>query len=223
MSIEHIVDLSLVLGEDTQVYPGDPQPRFSIATTIEGEGYNLLDVHIGSQSGTHVDSPYHFKGDGLRLEQCGLSLFLGPATIIDMRQHEARQPITVEDLGPNEEQFESGSIACFHTDWSEQHYGSDRYFDHPFLDGEACSMMLERGVRTFAIDCINLDETILDEREPNFTCHNQIAEAGGIIAENLNNLAAIDFPNPFVSLLPIRFGGDADGAPCRAVAFSFRS
>ncbi|MGH2702516.1 MAG: cyclase family protein, partial [Actinomycetota bacterium] len=93
----------------------------------------------------------------------------------------------------------------------------------PFLDGEACSMMLEWGVRTFAIDCINLDETILDEREPNFTCHHQIAKAEGIIAENLRNLAAIDFPDPFVSLLPIRFGGDADGAPCRAVAFSLKS
>jgi len=78
--------------------------------------------------------------------------------------------------------------------------------------------MLEAGVRTFAIDAINLDETVLDERDPDFTCHLQIAAAGGIISENLTNLSAVDMDGPLISLLPIRFGGDADGAPCRAVA-----
>ena len=222
-STERIVDLSLVLDASTQVYPGDPQPRFSIATTIAGEGYNLLDVHIGSQSGTHVDSPYHFKEDGLRLEDCDPSLFVGPALLIDVRGHGARQPITAADVAPYKERLAPGAIACLHTGWSDEHYGTDRYFDHPFLEGAACAQMLERGVRTFAIDCINLDETILDDREPNFTCHHQIAEVGGIIAENLTNLAAVEFPDPIVSLLPVRFGGDADGAPCRAVAFKMRS
>lgn len=126
------------------------------------------------------------------------------------------------DIAPYEERFRPGAIVCFHTSWSETYYGSDRYFDHPFLTGDACTFMLDRGIRTFAIDCINLDETILDDREPNFTCHHQIAERGGIISENLTNLSAIDFPNPIVSLLPLRFGGNADGAPCRAVAFQVR-
>jgi kynurenine formamidase len=38
-----------------------------------------------------------------------------------------------------------------------------------------------------------------------------------VIAENLANLAALDFPNPFLSLLPIKLAG-SDGAPVRAVA-----
>ena len=44
-----------------------------------------------------------------------------------------------------------------------------------------------------------------------------IAEAGGVIVENLANLAAVDFPDPFLSVLPLRLTG-ADGAPVRAVA-----
>jgi kynurenine formamidase len=63
-----------------------------------------------------------------------------------------------------------------------------------------------------------LTKTILDEREPDFSCHLQISAIGGIIAENLTNLSSIEFEDPLVSLLPLRFGGDADGAPCRAVA-----
>jgi kynurenine formamidase len=217
-AIEQIVDLSVLLDDTTQVYPGDPQPRFSVATRIESEGFNLLRVEIGSQSGTHVDSPYHFREDGLRLEDCDLGLFVGPGVVIDARGKGPRERITVEDIDPYQQRFGRGVIALFHTGWSDASYGSDAYFDHPFLDGVACERMLSWGVRTFAIDCINLDETVLDEREPDFSCHLQIAQAGGIIAENLRNVRAIDFDDPLISLLPIRFGGDADGAPCRAVA-----
>ncbi len=64
---------------------------------------------------------------------------------------------------------------------------------------------------------VNLDETVLDEREPDFACHFAVARAGGIISENVRNLGALDF-DPTISLFPVRLGGDADGAPCRAVA-----
>ena len=217
-AIQQVVDLSVVLDDSTQVYPGDPQPRFSVATHIESEGFNLLRVEIGSQSGTHVDSPYHFRDDGLRLEDCGLELFVGPGVVIDVAGKGARERITLEDIEPYGESLRPGVIALLHTGWSDANYGSDAYFDHPFLDGAACERMLSWGVRTFAIDCINLDETVHDEGDPDFSCHLQIAEAGGIIAENLRNVGAIDFDDPLISLLPIRFGGDADGAPCRAVA-----
>jgi kynurenine formamidase len=216
--IEGVVDLSVVLDDATQVYPGDPEPRLSVATRIESEGFNLLRVEIGSQSGTHVDSPYHFKTDGLRLEQCDLGLFVGPGVVIDARGKGPRERITMADVAPYEQRLRDGTIALLQTGWSDTHYGTNAYFEHPFLDGRACEQMLSWGVRTFAIDCINLDETILDGREPDFSCHVQIAAAGGIIAENLCNLAAIDFDDPVISLLPLRLGGDADGAPCRAVA-----
>jgi kynurenine formamidase len=223
VGIERIVDLSVVLDDSTQVYPGDPQPRFSVATRIESEGFNLLSVEIGSQSGTHLDSPYHFRDDGPRLEDCDLGLFVGPGVVIHARSKSARERITRDDVEPYRQRLHAGAIALFHTGWSDTHYGTDAYFDHPFLDGAACQALLSWGVRTFAIDCINLDETVLDDREPDFSCHLQIAEAGGIISENLRNVGAIDFDDPLISLLPIRFGGDADGAPCRAVALKLRT
>jgi len=217
-AVTRIVDLSVVIDDSTQVYPGDPRPRLSVATRIESQGFNLLRLEIGSQSGTHVDSPYHFRNDAQRLEACDLGLFVGPGVVIDVRGKRARERIRLEDVAPQEQSLEPGTIALLHTGWSDAHFGRDAYFDHPFLDSAACARMLSWGVRTFAIDCINLDETVLDEREPDFSCHHQIAAAGGIIAENLRNVGAIDFEDPLVSLLPIRLGGDADGAPCRAVA-----
>jgi kynurenine formamidase len=216
--VRRVVELSVVLDDSTQVYPGDPRPRLSVATRIATEGFNLLHLEIGSQSGTHVDSPYHFRDDGARLEGCDLGLFVGRGVVVDVTGKGPREHITLADIAVHEEGFGAGAIALLHTGWSDAHFGTDDYFDHPFLDGAACERMLGWGVRTFAIDCINLDETVLDDREPDFSCHHQIAEAGGIIAENLRNVGAIDFADPLISLLPMRLGGDADGAPCRAVA-----
>ena len=45
----------------------------------------------------------------------------------------------------------------------------------------------------------------------------EISDAGGVIVENLVGLGAVDFPDPLVSVLPLRIAG-GDGAPARAVA-----
>ena len=63
-----IVDLSVVLDEHTQVFPGDPEPVIRPATTIAEQGFNVLHVAMGSQTGTHVDAPYHVREDGLRID-----------------------------------------------------------------------------------------------------------------------------------------------------------
>lgn len=219
MRVERIVDLSVVLDEGTQTYPGDPQPEMAVAARIASEGFNLLALHIGSQSGTHVDAPYHFLEGGPRLENCDLSLFAGPGVIVDVTGHRARQPITRDDLRPYEGRLRPGTIVALRTGWSERHLGTGRYFDHPFLHPEACSRLVDLGVRTVAIDALNVDETVLPGwGTPTFPCHLRFLGAGGIFAENLTNLGAVDFDDPLVSLLPMRLGGDADGAPCRAVA-----
>ncbi len=39
--IKKIVDLSWEFTADTPIYPGDPEPSVTVATTLENEGYNL--------------------------------------------------------------------------------------------------------------------------------------------------------------------------------------
>ena len=88
--VRRIVDLSHPINSETQVYPGDPSPSLTPATTIARDGFNVLHVSMGSQTGTHVDAPYHFLDDGARIDELDLSLFLGPATIVDLRGLPAR-------------------------------------------------------------------------------------------------------------------------------------
>src|SRR4028119_151353 len=83
--VRGIVDLSHPLDDDTPVYPGDPVARFTPAATVAADGYNVLHVRMGSQTGTHVDAPYHFLEDGARIDELPLEYFLGPAVVADVR------------------------------------------------------------------------------------------------------------------------------------------
>ena len=219
MRVRRTVDLSHPVDGNTQSYPGDPQPVFTPAATIAGTGFNLLHISLGSQSGTHVDAPYHFRADGATIDRLDLSLLTGTAVIVDLTHKGARERITRADLAPAAGKLDEEHILVLHTGW-DRHYGTCRYYDHPFLDAEACRHVLDAGVRTIATDIINPDETVLDGPQPEgFPVHHLVAGAGGVIAENLTNLAAVDFPDPLLSLLPIKLTG-ADGAPVRAVAMA---
>lgn len=222
MRINKVVDLSLVVNAATQTYPGDPEPRFEVHSTIERDGFNLLSVSMGSQTGTHVDAPYHFDESAPKLDELPLDRFAGRGVIVDAQNLGPRGRITWEHVAPVAEQLEPGVIVLLHTGWSA-HYGTDVYFENPFLDADACRRMIALGVRTFGIDAINIDETP-DEEHPGegFPVHHLIAERAGVIAENLTNLAAIDFAEPLISLLPIAFEA-ADGAPVRAVALQLEA
>ncbi len=216
MHARRIVDLSVPLAETTQVYPGDPAPRIRPAATIAADGFNVLALEIGSQTGTHVDAPFHFRADGPRIDELDLSLFTGEGAVVDVTGHAPRARITWEAIAPAAERLRPGVIVLLHTGWSAR-YGQDSYFDHPYLDAEACRRMLDLGVRTFLLDAPNIDETP-DDTHPGegFPVHRLIASAGGVIGENLRAFAEIDF-EPFISCLPLRLTG-GDGAPARAVA-----
>ena len=217
MRITRLVDLSVPVGAGTVVYPGDPEPSLTTHSTVQRDGCNLLDVHIGSQTGTHVDAPFHFEDDAPRIDEVPLERFLGPAVLVDATAAGERGRITWQYVEPVADRLGDGVVVLLHTGWS-QRYGDPDYFANPFLDAEACRRMLDLGVRTFCIDAINLDETPDDDHPgEGFPVHHLIAQAGGVIGENFRNLAQVDWSDPFVMCLPIALQA-ADGAPVRAVA-----
>jgi kynurenine formamidase len=215
--VERIVDLSIIVDDDTQVFPGDPSPHLAPATTIEGLGANVLDIRLGSHTGTHVDAPYHFIAEGPVLEDVDLGRFIGPGVIVDVTGHRPRQPVTIEDLAPYQDRLGPGVVVTLHTGWSDRYLGTGDYLDHPYLDPAAARHLLSRGVRTVAIDALNIDQTSVDGHS-SFPTHMVFLGAGGVLVENLTNLSGVDFDDPLVSFLPVRLGANADGAPCRAVA-----
>ncbi len=213
-----VVDLSHPVEDGMPVYPGDPVVRIRPAATVGQHGYNVLHVRMGSQSGTHVDAPYHFLDDGARIDQVPPELFLAPAVVAAGRGRPPRTPVTWADLRPVAGRLGPGRMLLLHTGW-DVHWGSDAYLDHPFLDGAAAERVVAAGVRTVGIDALSLDETVLGgEPAGGFAAHLAVLGAGGVIVENLRGLELLRSAEPVVSVLPLRLAG-ADGAPVRAVAF----
>ncbi len=217
-----IVDLSHPVENGMQVYPGDPVPAITPAATLDRDGVNVLHVAMGSQTGTHVDAPYHFLPDGARVDALELSTFLAPATVVDVRGLAPRSPIPWGRMAPHVARMPPGAILVLHTGWS-RHWCSPAYLDHPYLDEGTARRIVEAGVRTVAVDALSVDETPPPGGGPGgFPAHLVLLGAGGAIVENLTNLEAVDFPDPVLGVLPIRLR-DADGAPVRAVALQLGS
>lgn len=219
--MRRVVDLSHPLDASTQVYPGDPVPRTRPHAVIERDGYNVLDVHLGSHSGTHVDAPYHVREDGLRLDELALDLFVGDALVLDVRGLAPRAPITREVLAAAGWTRERAPIVVLATGWDAR-WGDGSYLDHPWLDPAACAALLAAGTRTIALDAPNVDATPTaahpgEGPAQDLACHHLVAEVGGVVAENLRGLDRLGTDRPLLSMLPIALAG-ADGAPVRAVA-----
>jgi kynurenine formamidase len=204
-----VVDLSHPLDDRTQVYPGDPAVRLTPARSLERDGYRVSHLHLGSHSGTHVDAPSHVVEDGATVDQLPLHLLTGPAVVVDVRDVGPREPIGWERLAAH---ARPGRMLVLHTGW-DAFWGSVRYEDHPYLDGEAAWELVTAGVRTVGIDALSLDET----QGEDVPAHAALLSAGGVVVENLTNLAAIDHPEPVLSVLPLPLRG-CDGSPVRAVA-----
>ncbi|MEV4223495.1 MULTISPECIES: cyclase family protein [unclassified Nonomuraea] len=209
-----LVDLSVPLATGMPVYPGDPEVSVEPALTTGRDGVNVLRLHLGSQSGTHVDAPYHVDDTLPRLDALPLDRFAGPAVVVDARGLGPRAAITPERLGA----VPAGApIVLVATGWSA-HWGSEAYQAHPYLTEEAAELLVAAGTRTVGIDALSVDPTPAAD----FPAHRVLCGAHAVIAENLTGLDRLLEAQAAglaveVWLMPIRLDG-ADGAPVRAVA-----
>lgn len=209
-----LVDLSVPIVTGMPVYPGDPQVVVRPALTTAADGVNVRHLEMGSQTGTHVDAPYHIDDTLPDLDALPLDRFLGPALVVDARNLPPRTAI-----GPSAfaEPPAAGTIVLIATGWA-RHWGTDDYLAHPYLAEETAELLVAAGVRTVGIDALSVDPIPAEE----LPAHRVLCGAHAVIAENLTGLEVLLDAQAAghsieVFLLPIRLAG-ADGAPVRAVA-----
>ncbi|MFE9005880.1 cyclase family protein [Streptomyces sp. NPDC007875] len=214
-----LIDLSVPVATGMPVYPGDPRVAIAPALSAADDGVNVLHLDMGSQSGTHVDAPFHIDDALPTLDQLPLERFWGRAVVVDARGAEPRTP-----LGPSlfegclsEGRPRTGDIVLVATGWS-RHWGGEDYLAHPYLTREAAELLVAAGIRTVGIDALSVDATPADD----LPAHRILCGAHAVIAENLTGLDPLldaqTAGEPIeVSLLPLRLPA-ADGAPVRAVA-----
>ena len=68
-----LYDISLTYTEDLPTWPGDPNIQLKQISSIEnGEMANVTHLSMCAHSGTHVDAPDHFLGNGKTVERVPL-------------------------------------------------------------------------------------------------------------------------------------------------------
>lgn len=209
----------MTIGPGTPVYPGDPVPRLRVHATVARDGFNLLHVEMGSQSGTHVDAPFHFSDAGARVDALDLAMFTGPAFVVDATDAGPRGVVGADRVtgdGPR-----AGDVVLVRTGWSA-HAGTEQYLDHPALGEDLVSALIAAGVRTVGIDALSVDHSPTPEHPlAGFPAHDLLTESGAVIIENLVGLDRLaGMRDPLICAFPMKLA-DADGAPVRAVAIEF--
>jgi len=115
------IDLSLTISESIPSFPGSPTPQFIGWSDIEHDGYNLELLFLSSHTGTHLDAPYHFVKNGLKIHQIPLDRLIGKAILIKLKKLK-NTPITKSDITSFEKKngkIPNHSSIFFFTNWQK--------------------------------------------------------------------------------------------------------
>lgn len=215
-------DLSQPIRDDMPVYPGDPPVACRSLATVPADGYRVTELGIDTHSGTHVDAPAHMLADGRTIDEYDPGTFQFDARIVDLTSLQPRTPIDPETLrnATGREAADPVDLLVLHTGW-DRHWGSDEYFDHPYLTGAAAATIVDWGCHV-AVDAPNVDPTPTENAgtdEPDgYPAHRALFGADHLLLENLRGLHRL----PVDEVIDVRayplLVADGDGAPVRAVA-----
>lgn len=210
-----LIDLTLTISQSIPTFPGSPKTQFLLWSTLKDNGYNLELLFLSSHTGTHLDAPYHFVKNGIKIHQIPLDRLLGNAILIKIKK-EKNQAITKNDLVSFEQKYgniPNHSSIIFHTEW-QKNLESDFYFiNNPGLSESAATYLVSKEINLVGIDSPSIDLG----KDKTFKVHKILAKNNILIVENLANLNKISSQQFDFVILPLKLK-DATGSPVRAIA-----
>ena len=198
------IDFSIRLTSDVAVWPGDKPFNFRLSYTKEQtKSVNIGEMSTSVHTGTHMDAPFHYDNDGKKIHELDVSLFIGPAKVVDVRGHEV--------IGRKElEAFNLDGVSRLllrSLDRADSSF-PERY---PILKEDIGPFLKEKGIHLIGTECPSVDP--VDSKH--LPAHHALYQNGVYILENL---VLKDVKPGLYELiaLPLSIHG-GDGSPVRAV------
>jgi arylformamidase len=208
----HVLDLSLEINSNLQVFPGSPQPLFLKWTKYDVHSYDSEIMMMSTHTGTHLDAPSHFVAHAESIDMIGVERLVSPAVLLHLPKG-ANGLITLDDLHDIKE-IERGISIVFRTGWQNMINNKDYMISNPGLSMAAAEFLAEKKVNAVAIDGPSIDIG----SDEHFSAHKTLLGKGILIVENLCNLESLDHKDTFTLLInPLKLKG-ASGSPVRALA-----
>ncbi len=204
-----IIDISLTLSQDLPVWPGSHEFHLSWAKQLsEGDSCNNSRMACDSHTGTHLDAPSHFIGNGVTIDQLPLEILIGPCSVIYLPNIDE---ITSDDLAKAKIDMESTRL-LIRTDNSKLWTIGETDFKEDFcaLTPDAAQWIVNQKIYLIGIDYLSIGKY----KDGDLT-HQLLLGSGLIVLEGLN-LSGVTPGKYELICLPLNIKG-AEGAPARAV------
>ena len=209
------IDLTLTISQSIPSFPGSPKPQFIVWSDLKEDGYNLELLFLSSHTGTHLDAPYHFVKNGLKINQIPLDRLIGKAILIKLKKTN-NISITKSDITLFEKKngiIPNNSSVFFYTGW-QKNLKKDNYFtENPGLGISAAEYLASKKINLVGIDSPSIDLG----KDQSFSVHHILSKNNILIVENLANLNKIPSKEFNFTILPLKLK-DTTGSPVRAVA-----
>lgn len=197
-------------------------PRFVLWPCLEmdvGDSVNSNAALISDHTGTHCDAPKHIFNDGKSIDQYPVDAYSGPAVCLDVRKYDGCA-ITVEAIQEAEasapRKIQPGDVVLLATGhsrlWKETPEGYEYLKNRPWVDPDAASYLIEKGIKVLGIDVGGPDPL-----GGTHIIHEMLLSRDILIVESLCNLDTLLGKDIYFLAFPLKLKGST-GAPTRAVA-----
>jgi len=207
-----IHDISVLLGEESVDFPGDPPfIRERVSQIGENGVCDLSLLKMSAHAGTHLDSPAHFLAGGRTIDAFPAEDFFLPALVAGIEDREAIRLREIQNLPIRE-----GDAVLFKTRNSRSGLCASGVFspDYVYLTPEASRFCASRKVRLVGIDYITIERY----GDQDYPVHRTLAGSGILILEGIR-LDRVPEGRYTLVCLPLRIRG-CEASPVRAVLLS---
>jgi arylformamidase len=212
-----LIDLSQEIHPGMQLFPVFPKPQFVQWTRRETYGFETEAMFLVTHTGTHVDAPFHFHQEGIKIDKVPPERLVGRGVLLNVTGKEEKGVISASDVREAEKaagvSLSEGDIVLVRTGW-DKFLGAEKYTrSYPGLTKDAADYFVEKKVSAVGVDNPNPDHPDASD----FPVHNTLLPRGILIIENLANLGSIKRSTFRFVGLPLKIR-DGTGSPIRAVA-----